>query len=141
MPCPDRSTARQLAIRQALQPLGDGALRAVQDRPEIHRAFRQPGQRPRSLLQLEIERGADELLRDLEQFHGQRYQLFRRQAAMALIHGLGQRIGNPGADPHHGGLFDAERHGDRIGGLEADAPDIPCQAVWVLGHDLDGLVP
>jgi hypothetical protein len=43
---------------------------------------------------------------------------------MALIHSLGQRIGNSGANADHGGLLDAELHGDRVGGLESDAADI-----------------
>ena len=34
----------------------------------------------RALLELEIERSADELLRNLEQLFSKRYQLFRRQA-------------------------------------------------------------
>jgi hypothetical protein len=29
---------------------------------------------------------------------------------MALVHRLRQRIGNPGANPRHGGLLDAELH-------------------------------
>ena len=58
-------------------------------------------------------------------FFGKRYQLFRRQAAMSLIHGLGQRIGNHRTNPHHpGGLLDAELHRDGVGGLEADAADV-----------------
>ena len=58
---------------------------------------------------------------------------------MSLVHGFGQRIGNSGADPHHGGLLDAELHRDGVGGLEADAADIARQAIRVLGHDLDGV--
>ena len=58
---------------------------------------------------------------------------------MPLIHGLGQRIGYPGADVHQGGLFNAELHGDGIGRLETDAADIARQAIRVLGHDLDGV--
>ena len=58
---------------------------------------------------------------------------------MALVHRLGQRIGDTSADPHHGGLLDAELHGHGVGGLEADAADIACQAIRVLGHDLDGV--
>ena len=58
------------------------------------RRFANPVGDHRALLQLEIECGADELLRYLEQLLGKRDQLFRRQAAMPLIHGLGQRIGN-----------------------------------------------
>ena len=58
---------------------------------------------------------------------------------MSLIHGLGQRIGNPRADPHHGGLLDAQLHGDGVGRLETDAADVARQAIWVFGHDLDGV--
>jgi len=58
---------------------------------------------------------------------------------MSLIHGLGQRIGNPRADPHHGGLLDAELHRDGVGGLETDAADVARQAIRIFGHDLDGV--
>ena len=107
--------------------------------PEIYKAFANPVGDHRALLQLEIERSADELLRNLEQLFGKRYQLFCRQAAMSLIHGLGQRIGNPRADPDHGGLLDAELHRDGVGGLEANTADITRQPIRILGHDLDGV--
>ena len=58
---------------------------------------------------------------------------------MSLVHGLGQRVGDARAHPHHGGLLDPELHGNIVGGLEADATDIACQAIRVLGHDLDGV--
>ena len=93
----------------------------------------------RALLQLEIERSADEFLRDLEQLLGKGHQLIRRQAAMPLVHGLGQRIGNASANPDHRRFLDTELHGDGVGGLEANAPDIAGQAIRVLGHDLDGV--
>ena len=87
----------------------------------------------------EIKRGLDQLLGHLEQFCGQWRQFLGRQAAMPLVHGLGQRIGDPGPDPDHGRLLDAELHGDGIGRLEANAADIARQPVGVLGHDLDGI--
>jgi hypothetical protein len=40
------------------------------------------------------------------------------------IHGLGQRIANPGAHPDHRRFFDAELHRDCVGGFEADAADV-----------------
>ena len=58
---------------------------------------------------------------------------------MALIHGLGQRIGNPRANPDRCGFLDTELHGDGVGGLEADATDIARQSIRILGHDLDGV--
>ena len=89
--------------------------------------------------QFEIERRQNQFLVDLQQFDGERHQLLGGQSAMALIHRFGQRIGDPGAHADHGGLFDAELHGDGVGGLEADAADIARQAIRVLGHDLDGV--
>ena len=35
---------------------------------------------------------------------------------MTLVHGVGQRIGNPGAHADHRRLFDVELHGDGVGG-------------------------
>ena len=58
---------------------------------------------------------------------------------MSLIHGLGQRIGNSRADPHHGGFLDAKLHRDRVGGLKSNASDVARQPIRVLGHDLDGV--
>ena len=130
---------RQRAVCKPHQPLGDGALRPIQAGQKYTGRFANLVGDHRALLQLEIERSADELLRHLEQLLGERDQLFGRQAAMALVHGLGQRIGDAGANPHHGGLLDAELHGDGVGGLEADAADIARQPIRVLGHDLDGV--
>ena len=115
--------------------------RSARCRParNIQAVSRNPVGDHRALLQLEVERSADEVLLDLEQLLGKRDQLFRRQAAMPLVHGLGQRIGNPGADADHRRPFDAELHGDGVGGLEPDAPDIARQPIGVLGHDLDGV--
>jgi hypothetical protein len=62
------------------------------------------------LLQLEIERSADELLRDLEQLLGKRHQLICRQSTMPLVHGLGQRIRNASANPDHRRFLDTELH-------------------------------
>ena len=54
---------RQRAICQSHQPLGDGALRAMQTGQKYTGRFANPVGDHRALLQLEIERGADELLR------------------------------------------------------------------------------
>jgi len=48
------------------QPLGDGALRPMQADQKYTRRFANSVGDHRALLQLEIERSADELLRDLE---------------------------------------------------------------------------
>src|SRR5262245_57902526 len=56
---------------------------------------------------------------------------------MALVHPLGQRVGNSRTNPDHRCLFDAELHGDRVGGLETNATNIAREPIWILGHDLD----
>src|SRR6516165_11085777 len=58
---------------------------------------------------------------------------------MTLVHRLGERIGNPRTNADRGGLFDAELHCDRVGGLESDAADIASEPVWVLRHHLHGV--
>ena len=63
----------------------------------------------------------------------------RWQAAVAFVHRLGERIGDPGAHPDHCRLFDAELHGNGVGGLETDATDVARQPIGVLGHDLHGV--
>ena len=64
---------RQRAICQPHQPLGDGALRSVQTGQKYAGRFTDTVGDHRAFLQLEIERGADELLWDFEQLLGQRY--------------------------------------------------------------------
>jgi hypothetical protein len=78
---------------------------------------------------LKLERGPDQWLWHFEQLLGQWHQLVCREAAMALVHGLGERIGDARSDPDHCRLFDAELHGNGVGGLEADTADISGQPI------------
>ena len=55
---------------------------------------------------------------------------------MSLLHRLGQRVADPGADPHHGGLLDPELRRDLVGGAEADAADVARQPVGVVADHL-----
>ena len=93
----------------------------------------------RAVAQLEIQRGPDQILRRLQQFGGQRHQLFLRQPAMTVVHGFAERVGDARPHPDHGGLVDAELDGDGVGGLEPDAANVPRKSVRVLGHDLHGV--
>ena len=129
----------QRSVGQAQYPLGNDLLGPVEAGEEDAGRLADRVGDDRSLGQFEIERGLDQLLRDLEQLDGQRHQFLGGQAAMALVHRLGQRVGDPGAHPDHRRLLDAELHGDRVGGLEADAADVAREPVGVLGHDLDGI--
>jgi hypothetical protein len=147
--CPTNTTSRlplvidpgpwQRAICQSRQPLGKGAFRPIQTSKKDAGRFTNPVSDDRALLQLEIERSPDQLLRHLEELLGQRHQLVGRQTAMALVHRFGRRARNPRTHPDHRRLFDAKFHGDRVGGLEADATNIAREPVRVLGHDLDGI--
>ena len=129
----------QRAVGQAPYPLGDDLLGPVEAGEEDAGGLADRVGDDRSLGQFEIERRLDQLRGDLEQLDGKRHQFLGGQAAMALVHRLGQRVGNPGAHPDHRRLLDAELHGDGVGGLEADAADVARQPVGVLGHDLDGI--
>ena len=129
----------QRAVGQAQEPLGDDLLGPVEAAEEDAGRLADRVGDDRALGQFEIQRGLNQLLGDLQQLDGERHQFLGRQAAMALVHRFGQRIGDPGADPDHRRLLDAELHGDRVGGLEADAADVARQPIGVLGHDLDGV--
>ena len=85
-----------------------------------------------AVAQLQVERRVDDLGRDLQQLGGKRAQLVRRQAAMALVHGLGQRVADPGPGADHRRLLDPEPHRDLVGALEADAADVAGEPVGVL---------
>ena len=58
---------------------------------------------------------------------------------MALVHRLGERVGNPGANPNHGSLLDAKFRSDSVGSLETNAANIAGEPVRVFRHDLDGV--
>ena len=127
------------AVHEADQPIGDRLLRPIEARQERAGGVADLVSDHRALGSFELESGEDQLLRRFEQFFGEWDQLVRRQPAMTLVHRLGQRVGYPGAQPDHRGLFDPELHRDRVGALETDASDIPGKPIGVLGHDLHGV--
>jgi hypothetical protein len=83
----------------------------------------------RPLGELQRQGFVDHLGRNLEQLGGERLQLLGRQAAVALVHGLSQGVGDPGAGADHRRLLDPEPQRDLIGALEADAADVAREAV------------
>jgi hypothetical protein len=85
-----------------------------------------------ALLQLELDGSPDQFLWHFEQLFGQRHQLLRRQTAMALVHRLGERVGNTGANPNQGSLLDAKFRSDSVGSLETNATNIAGEPVRVL---------
>jgi hypothetical protein len=112
--------------------LGDCTLRPIETGQKNAGRFANPVGNHRALVQLKFNRGPDQLLRHFEQLLGQRHQLVRRQPAMTLVHRLGERVGNPGANPNQGSLLDAELHGYCIGSLETNAANIAGEPVRVL---------
>ena len=129
----------QPAARDLQKPFADRPFGPVQATKKNTGGSGNRVRNDRSLGQFEVQSGLNQLLRDFQQFDGERRKLCGGKAAMAVVHRLGQRMGNPRANPDHGRLFDAEFHGDRVRGLEPDAANVAGKAVRVLGHDLNGI--
>ena len=129
----------QPAVGDADHPLGDRSLGPVEARQEGAGSVANLVGDHGSLGSFALEGGQDQFFRRLQQLFGERDQLIRRQPAMTLVHRLGQGVRDPGAQPDHRRLFDAELHRDRIGALETDASNVPCKPIGILGHDLDGV--
>ena len=121
------------------QPIGDRLLGPVEARQEGAGGVANLVGDHGAVGSFELEGCQDQFLRRFEQFLGERDQLIRWQPAVTLVHRLGQGVRDPGAQPDHGRLFDAELHRDRVGGLETDASNVPGEPIGVLGHDLDGV--
>jgi hypothetical protein len=77
----------------------DGAFRPIQTSQKYAGRFADLVGNHRAFLQFEFKRGPHQLLRHVEQLLSQGHQLVCRQPAMALLRCLGQRIGNPCANP------------------------------------------
>jgi transposase len=130
-------TLGQGLLLQPPQPLGDALLGTVQPGQEHAGAALNRVGHHRTLGEFQRQGCVDHFGRDLEQRGGERPQLLGGQAAMALVHGLGQRVGDLGAGADHRRLLDPEPHRDLIGGLEADAADVAGEAVGVVRDHLD----
>ena len=130
---------REIAGRDPQKTPGDRAFGPVQAAEEYAGDLPHRVGHHRAFGQFQVQRGADQLAGNLQEFGRERSQLFFRQAAMTLVHRFGQRIADARADPDHGRLLDAELHRDGVGGHEADAADIPGEPVGVLRHDLHGI--
>src|SRR5947207_2858962 len=83
------------------------------------------------------ERALDEARRHLQQRFRERDEFVDRQAAMPIIHRLGERMRDAGAHAHHRGLVDTEPHRDLVGALETDAADIAREPVRILRYQPD----
>ncbi len=81
-----------------------------------------------------IQARGDQLDRHVEDFRSVGDQVGRGQVAVAVVGRLRQGVGQAGLDPLRAVPGDADRGGDRVGGLEADAPYVGGQPVR-LGPD------
>ena len=104
-----RSPARAAALGQPQQPLGDAALGPVQAGQE-HAGPALDRRRPPLAAPASSSASGlvHQLGRDLQQLGGERAQLVAGQAAVALVHGLGQREGDAGPGPDHRRLLDPQ---------------------------------
>ena len=78
--------------------------------------------------------------RDIEQGLSLQDQLRFGTEAMAFVGQGAQDMDDTGAGAHFGMRGDAHAHGDAIGRLEADAPDIGAEAVGIFRDEGDGLI-
>ena len=98
----------QPAARDLQKPFADRPFGPVQATKKNTGGSGNRVRNDRSLGQFEVQSGLNQLLRDFQQFDGERRKLCGGKAAMAVVHRLGQRMGNPRANPDHRRLFDAE---------------------------------
>jgi hypothetical protein len=68
--------------------------------------------------------GGDRVLRNTEDLDALGDELVDREIAVAVVGGLGQGVGEARPDPLRAVARDADRRGDRVGGLETDPPDV-----------------
>ena len=114
----------EIAGRDPQKTPGDRPLGPVQTAEEYAGDLPHRVGNHRAFGQLQVQRGADHLAGNLQEFGRERSQFFFRQAAMTLVHRFGQGVADARADPDHGRLRDAELHRDRVGGHETDAADV-----------------
>ena len=130
---------RALPVRDAQKPLRDHPFSPVQAGQEHAVGAGDCRRHDRAVGQLEVQRGLDQFPRHVHQLGGQRHKLFDRQPAVSVVHRFAQRVADSSPHPDHCRLLDAELHGDRIGGLEPDAANVPRKPVRVVAHHLDGI--
>ena len=129
----------KLAAGDSDQPLGDGLLGAIEAGKKRAIGLADPVGDHGAFGHLEIEGGADQVRRGLEQALRERYQFLGRQPAVPFVHRLGEGERNAGPETDHRRLLEPEPHRDRVGRLEADAADVAGQAIGVLRHHLHGV--
>jgi hypothetical protein len=77
-----------------------------------------------AVLKFEADSRLDQLRRHLEQLLREGNELVRWQAAMSVVHRLGERVGDAGTDANERGFLDAELGRDLVGGAEADTSNV-----------------
>ena len=95
------------AVGKAEQSLGNALLGAVKPGQEHAGALADRIGHHAALGQLQLQGRRHDLGRNLQQGRRLQMQLVRRQAAMTLVHGLGQGVADPGPGADHRRLLDA----------------------------------
>ena len=131
----DRRPGRRAPAKRP-EALGDTHLGSVQPGEEDAGRLSDPVRDHGLVVKLEIERRGDEFLRNLEQGRSARQEVTVWKSAVALVHRLAEREGDPGTDPHHRRLLEPQAHRDRVRGLEPDAAHVAGEPVGVLRHHL-----
>ena len=127
------------STRDTNQPLGNDLLSAIEAREKHAVHVADPVGDHGAFRSLEIEGGPDQVRWRVEQAHGERDQLLRREPAVPLVHRLGEGERDAGPETDHRALLEPEPHCDCVGGLEADAANVPGKAIGILRHHLHGV--
>ena len=91
----------EIAGRDPQKTPGDRQLGPVQAAEEYAGDLPHRVGNHRAFGQLQVQRGADQLAGNLQEFGRERSELFFRQAAVSLVHRFCQRIADARADPDH----------------------------------------
>jgi hypothetical protein len=87
-----------------------------------------------------VQARGDHLRRDLEDLGGIGDQVRDGQVTVPVVGRLGQGVGQARLDPLRAVAGDPHAHGDRVGGLEADAPHVGREPVRLGAHHVHRLV-
>jgi hypothetical protein len=116
---PGRSSARQRP-----EPPGDLPFGVVETGEEDAASVVEIIGNDGAVLKFEADSRLDQLRRHLEQLLREGNELVRWQAAMSVVHRLGERVGDAGTDANERGFLDAELGRDLVGGAEADTSNV-----------------
>ena len=131
---------RRRPLRQRLKAIGDPTLGEIEPPQEHAGPIVDLVCNDLALREFIAQRRLHDALVHFEQGDSQLHQFLDRQPAMAVVSRFLQGEGNSSAHPLGRFPRHAELHGDGVGGAKSDAANVAGQSVWVLGHDLNGVM-